>query len=151
MLKGILLTGALISMLVSCDVRRKDKLSPEAVKTDSIAAAQANSNPTTVQIIDSAYDFGKRTEGEIVEYSYRFKNTGKNPLIIMNASASCGCTVPEKPEQPIMPGETGYIKVKFNSDKRVGTAHKTINVTSNAQPAFPELQLTGEVLAKEKQ
>ena len=108
-------------------------------------------DPTTVQIIDSVFDFGKVTDGEIVEFSYRFKNTGSLPLVISNATASCGCTVPEKPEAPIKPGETGYIKVKFNSAGRVGVAHKTVTVTSNAAPAFPELLLKGEVLAKVKE
>jgi hypothetical protein len=97
------------------------------------------------------FDFGKVAEGEIVEFSYRFKNTGSQPLVISNASASCGCTVPEKPEAPVKSGETGFIKVKFNSEGRVGVAHKTVTVQSNATPAFPELLLKGEVMAKAKQ
>ncbi len=148
MLKSLLLAGSVAALLASCDVRRKDTLSPQLSAKDSAAKAQAMATPTSVQMIDSAYNFGKVTEGEVVEYSYRFKNTGANPLIVTSATASCGCTVPEKPEQPVMPGETGFIKVKFNSEKRVGTAHKTITVMSNAEPAFPELQLTGEVLEK---
>ena len=64
-------------------------------------------DPTTVQMIDSVYDFGQYDEGEIVEYSYQFKNTGNKPLVVSNAHASCGCTVPEKPEKPIIPGEMG--------------------------------------------
>ena len=103
---------------------------------------------TSVTIIDSVYDFGEITEGEMVEFNYRFKNSGNKPLVVSNVSASCGCTVPEKPEAPVQPGETGYIKVKFNSDKRVGEAHKTIMVQSNANPAFPELLLKGIVISK---
>ena len=90
-------------------------------------------------------------EGENVEFSYRFKNVGSKPLVVSNASASCGCTVPEKPEAPIRPGETGFIKVKFNSEGRAGVAHKTVSVLSNASPAFPELVLKGEVTPKTKQ
>ncbi|MCP9753114.1 DUF1573 domain-containing protein [Ferruginibacter sp. HRS2-29] len=149
MLKGLLIAGSFAALFSSCDVRRKD-VQATISKEDSIAKAQAMAIPTTVQLIDSAYNFGKVTEGEVVEFSYRFKNTGNKPLIVSSATASCGCTVPEKPEQPILPGETGFIKVKFNSDHRVGNAHKTITVISNASPAFPELQLTGEVLAKPK-
>ena len=103
---------------------------------------------TTVQMIDSVYDFGKVTDGEKVIYNYRFKNTGSKPLIISSASASCGCTVPEKPEEPVKPGETGFLKVVFNSEGRVGPTHKTITVISNAYPAFPVLLLTGEVVSK---
>jgi hypothetical protein len=109
----------------------------------------AMKNTSTVQIIDSVYNFGTITEGEKVEYSYRFKNTGTNPLVIFNATASCGCTVPEKPEKPILPGETGFIKVVFNSSGKRGHNEKDVNITSNANPAFPSLKLIGEI--KEKQ
>ncbi len=144
MLKTTSFFAIAIILMMSCDVRRKDVAAPEKKLTEQVELK----DPTTVQIIDSSYDFGKTTDGEIVQFSYRFKNIGSKPLIITNAAASCGCTVPEKPEQPIQPGETGFIKVKFNSEGRVGKAHKTINVTSNALPAFPELLLTGEVVAK---
>ncbi len=151
MFKTLIVSFTLGTLLVSCDVRTKDKIA------DSNNAATVNKTPavadapTTVQIIDSVFDFGKVTDGEIVEFSYRFKNTGSLPLVIASASASCGCTVPEKPEAPIKPGETGFIKVKFNSSGRVGVAHKTVTVSSNAAPAFPELLLKGEVLAKAKE
>jgi len=99
-------------------------------------------------VIDSTYNFGRVTDGDMVEYNFRFKNTGTKPLIVTNASASCGCTVPEKPELPILPGDTGHIKVAFNSKGRVGTAHKSIHVTSNAKPDFIDMLLTGEVVEK---
>lgn len=135
--------AALIALFfVSCDVRNKDKQMIGSVEKPVPAGV------TTVQIIDSAYDFGQITEGEIVEFNFRFKNTGTNPLVVINVTASCGCTVPEKPEQPIRPGETGFIKAKFNSDKRPGETTKTVTVTSNAEPAFPELILKGKVLPK---
>lgn len=151
MLKTFALTALVATSLISCDVRKKDKISDGIVNTANDTTKAELTNPTTVQFIDTVFDFGKVTEGEMVEFSYRFKNTGTNPLVISNAAASCGCTVPEKPEAPVKPGETGYIKVKFNSDGRVGMAHKTVTVTSNANPAFPELLLKGEVLAKDKQ
>ena len=133
-------------ILSSCDIRngrhKADLVSPEnsGIFKDS----------TTVQTIDSVYNFGKVTDGEKVEYSYRFRNTGKNPLIVSSAVASCGCTVPEKPEEPIKPGGTGFLKVVFNSKGRVGDVHKEITVTSNAYPRFPVLQLTGQVVAASK-
>ena len=141
--------------LLSCDVKRKDKIADDS-KTDSLKLVlqkqvedNAMKNTTIVEIIDSAYNFGTITEGEKVEYSYRFKNTGTNPLVIFNATASCGCTVPEKPEKPILPGETGFIKVVFNSSGKRGHNEKDVNITSNANPAFPPLKLMGEI--KEKQ
>lgn len=148
MLKQVIAAVSLTVFLMSCDVRTKDKVDdmPATQETKMDAAAP----PTTVQLIDSVYNFGKVSEGEVVEFSYRFKNNGNTPLVVTNVSASCGCTVPEKPEAPVMPGETGFIKVKFNSDGRPGATHKTVTVLSNATPAFPELLLTGEVLAKNK-
>ncbi len=145
MIRKYLLILILPAALLSCDVRKKDKIADDSSKLRE----QAMKDTTTVVIIDSAYDFGKVIDGEKVEYSYRFKNTGDKPLVIISATASCGCTVPQKPEKPIPPGETGFIKVVFDSKGRVGTAHKTITVHSNASPAFPELLLKGEVVAKE--
>lgn len=132
--------------VVSCDVRRKDKIADDAETQRTLALKDS----TTVQVIDSAYNFNPVTEGEKVVYNYRFKNTGTKPLVIVEATASCGCTVPQKPEKPILPGETGFIKVAFDSKGRVGEAHKTITVTSNAKPEFPPLVLTGKVIAAEK-
>ena len=143
-MKKIILFLFISATIFSCDVRRKDKIADDA----STQKALALKDSTTVQIIDSAYNFGKVTDGEKVEYSYRFKNTGSKPLVIVNASASCGCTVPQKPEKPIMPGEIGFIKIVFDSKGRVGSAHKTITVISNANPEFIPLILTGEVIAK---
>ena len=142
MARIFILSVIFFSLLTGCDVRKKDKIAgpmqPQEIK-----------DPTTVQVIDSMYDFGNVAEGEIIEYNYRFKNTGNKPLVVTNVTASCGCTVPEKPEEPVKPGETGYIKVKFNSDKRPGQVHKTVTVTSNANPPFTELVLKGEVTGKQ--
>ncbi|MBK7558678.1 MAG: DUF1573 domain-containing protein [Chitinophagaceae bacterium] len=133
-------------VLISCDTGSKDKITGE----DGTQTAVAVTDSTTVQIIDSAYNFGKISDGEKVEYSYRFKNTGTKPLVIQDASASCGCTVPQKPEKPILPGETGFIKIVFDSKGRVGNAYKTVTVLSNANPGFPQLILTGDVEAKKE-
>jgi hypothetical protein len=135
---------ALPVMLFSCDMKRKDKIYDDAAKQTD----EARKDSTTVQIIDSVYNFGKVADGEKVEYNYRFVNSGAKPLVIDRASASCGCTVPEKPEKPIMPGDTGFIKVVFNSSGRVGLVDKNITVISNSKPEFPRLLLTGEVISK---
>lgn len=129
--------------IFSCNIRRNKDL----VNFSQTSAAFTDT--TSVQIIDSVYDFGKAAEGTKVAYNFRFKNTGTKPLIISAAHASCGCTVPEKPEEPIQPGKTGILKVVFNTTGRPGPAHKTISVTSNAYPAFPVLLLKGEVEAKQ--
>lgn len=130
--------------LFSCDVRRKDKIADDAEQK----IEQALKDSTTVQLIDTTYNFGTITEGESVTYNFRFKNTGNKPLVINSASASCGCTVPEKPEKPVMPGETGFLKVVFNSRGKMGHQEKAIIVSSNVKPFFPDFKLTGEVKEK---
>jgi archaellum component FlaG (FlaF/FlaG flagellin family) len=147
--KSVLVCASIALFLASCNVRTKDKVDNNIAAESKNEISSALS--TSVEIIDSVYDFGKVKEGEIVEFNYRFKNIGSNPLVVSNASASCGCTVPEKPEAPIKTGDTGFIKVKFNSEGRPGTAHKTITILSNANPSFPELLLKGEVTPSEKQ
>ncbi len=148
-MKRTLFIAAFAALIVAgCDIRNQDK--PKKSATDqSHQMPEVKLDPTTVQVIDTVYNFNKVKEGEIVEYNYRFKNTGDKPLVISDTHASCGCTVPEKPDHPIAPGEIGFIKVKFNSDRRPGEAHKTITVTSNANPEFPVLELKGTVIGKD--
>ncbi|HEY5393485.1 MAG TPA: DUF1573 domain-containing protein [Hanamia sp.] len=139
-MKKWLMVFVIITSLFSCDIRN-NKNNP-----NSLARMDAGfSDTTSVQMIDSTYDFGKVVEGQKVEHNYRFKNTGNKALVVSAATASCGCTVPEKPEEPVKPGETGILKVVFNSAGRPGPAHKTITVVSNAYPGFPVLVLTGLV------
>jgi hypothetical protein len=132
----------LVLFFTSCDVRRNDKVVDDAVKR----IESAKLDTTTVQLIDSVYNFGTITEGEKVTYSFRFKNSGNKALVITNATASCGCTVPEKPEKPILPGETGFIKVVFNSQGKIGHNEKNITVTANTKPSFPYMLLRGDVV-----
>jgi hypothetical protein len=141
MIRFILVCVISTTLLASCDVRRKDKVVDDGVQK----MESALKDTTSVEVIDRAYNFGTINEGDKVEYNFRFKNTGKKPLVITNASASCGCTVPEKPEKPVMPGETSYIKVVFNSKGKSGHQDKSIIVSSNAKPSFPDLVLSGEV------
>ena len=131
---------------VSCDVRRRDKVADDV----NLRNEQALKDSTAVQLIDSVYNFGSITEGDKVEFSFRFKNIGKKALIVTNAHASCGCTVPEKPEKPIAAGETGLIKVIFNSKGKSGHQEKNITVESNVKPNFPDLKLVGEVTPTKK-
>ena len=144
-MKKILLFLLIASTILSCDSRRKDKIADDTVTQTEKAMKET----TTVQVIDSSYNFGSVSDGEKVEYSYRFKNVGTKPLVVVETHASCGCTIPQKPEKPIMPGEIGFIKIIFDSKGRVGNAYKTITVASNAKPEFPQLILTGDVVAKQ--
>lgn len=79
---------------------------------------------------------------------FTFKNVGKSPLIISNVKGSCGCTVPTKPEEPIMPGETGEIKVRYATN-RIGPFSKTVTITSNAYEPTVVLRIKGRVLKEQ--
>ncbi len=100
------------------------------------SSTKDSANFTSIQWLDSTYiDLGKVKEGQVVEVSYRFKNSGDKNLVIANVSASCGCTVPEKPEKPFSPGEEGVIKAKFDSKGRgKGETRKEVFVTANTKP-----------------
>jgi len=113
-------------------------------KTAKIAPADA---PVIVFERD-IFDFGKIEQGEKVKHDFKLKNTGKSPLIVSNATATCGCTVPQVPGEPILPGKEGVISVVFNSEGKMGMQDKVVTVTSNANPTVTTVHLVGEVLAK---
>ncbi|MFZ6014640.1 MAG: DUF1573 domain-containing protein [Bacteroidota bacterium] len=94
------------------------------------------------------HDFGTITEGDIVEYTYSFKNTGAAPLIIQSAQGSCGCTVPDWTKEPIPVGGTGYVKAKFDSNGKPNIQNKTVTVTANTWPKQTVLRFKAMVTPK---
>jgi hypothetical protein len=146
-MKTLLIATCAFVLLQGCDVKRKDKIA-DGVNIDSLKQANALNKPTTVELIDTALNFGTVVEGEKVNLQFKFKNTGNNPLVITGTNVSCGCTVAEKPEEPVMPGQTSVIKVVFNSQNKLGMNHKEVTVNANTNPGFPPLKFSGEVKAK---
>ncbi len=139
----IVLTG--IVAMASCT--SNEAATAEERKTEY---AEFIDEPTSIEFEQPIYDFGTVTDGEEVEYEYEFTNTGDVNLVLLDVSASCGCTVPENwPKEPIAPGETGKISVKFNSTGRVGAAQKSIRVDANTNPTTTNLTLKGTVVAAE--
>ncbi|GGH34810.1 hypothetical protein IA57_08070 [Mangrovimonas yunxiaonensis] len=116
--------------LLSFTVQAQDKVAKIEFKTDVI-------------------DYGTIEKGANGVRVFEFTNTGNAPLIISNVKSSCGCTVPKKPEGPIMPGETGEIQVKYDT-KRVMPIRKTITVMSNADTPTVALKIKGEVIDPNK-
>ncbi len=97
------------------------------------AAKPANPNAPQFKFKGGdTYDFGTLKEGPVAEHIFEFTNTGKEPLIIQNASASCGCTTPDWPKEPILPGKTGKISVRYNTQGRVSPFTKEVFIQSNA-------------------
>ncbi|SFT53886.1 Protein of unknown function [Lishizhenia tianjinensis] len=105
----------------------------------AIAAIFAVNTVVAQEIVDGAkiefektlHDYGTIEHGGNGVYEFVFTNTGNQPLMISNAKGSCGCTVPEWPKEPIAPGATGVIKVKYDT-KRAGQFSKSVTLTSNA-------------------
>lgn len=132
----------MIAVFFGCNVLNNDKVLGDTEKLTENALKFT----TQVQLIDSVHNFGTVHEGQKVGYNFRFVNVGKKPLIVISASASCGCTIAEKPIKPILPGETGFIKVVFDSRGKKGQNQKIISVLANTNPDFPALLLIGEVI-----
>lgn len=111
----------------------------------SADAAADNRELPALTFADTAHVFGTIEEGETVEHSFSFTNSGKAPLLITGATASCGCTVPDYPREPIAPGKGGIIRVSFNSKGKPGHQEKTVTVTSNAARGMQLLNISAEV------
>ena len=102
--------------------------------------------PTTMSFDEMIFDFGRVVDGEVVTKIFTFENTGDEDLILLSVKGSCGCTIPEEwPTEPISPGDSGEIKVKFNSANRVGNIRKTVRIEANTLPTVTVLSITGVV------
>jgi hypothetical protein len=112
------------------------------------AEATSGKKPVFTLTEEGTYDFGKVKDGDVVEKSFAFKNTGEAPLVISNISASCGCTTPEWPKDPIAPGGESNIVVKFNTTGKPGQQNKTVTITANTEPSVIELHVKGVVEGK---
>ena len=110
------------------------------------AAEAAPTGPTTAMTFDQTeFKFGTVDEGEVVAHTFKFTNTGKEPLIISNAKGSCGCTVPQWPREPIPVGESSEITVEFNSKGKKGPRNQKVTITANTNPPQSFVALVGEV------
>jgi hypothetical protein len=128
-MRAVVFIFMLISFLVSC--RQNDS---KATGASSMQLPKDSTQYTKITWLDSTErDFGSIPEGQKLEVAYRFLNSGNKPLIIARVQPSCGCTVAEQPDEPILPGKEGVIKASFNSEGRIGINHKKIYVIANTQ------------------
>ena len=102
-----------------------------------------------MEFVTQDHDFGTINEGDVVEHTYTFKNSGAAPLIIQNAQGSCGCTASDWTKQPIPVGGTGFIKAKFDSNGKPNIQNKTVTVTSNTWPKQTVLRFKAMVTPKD--
>lgn len=116
---------------------------------DNQKALQPTADRFPVMAIDSpSVDLGTVTEGDTIMHVYNFKNTGNMPLVLSNVNASCGCTTPSYSQEPVAPGERGFITVKFNSKGKEGKLNKTVTAYANTKPADNTVSFKIEVLTK---
>jgi len=137
----------LLGLIAACLVMTACNHSSKTTQTNITTTANAATLPVMKFEFEN-HDFGKLKQGDKVTYEFKFINTGKSPLIITSASATCGCTTPEWPKTPIQPGEGGKIRVTFNSTGKTGLQDKLITVSANTNPAQTMVHLIGEVTTK---
>lgn len=98
----------------------------------------------------TSFDFGDIKQGDRVEHTFKFSNSGNTPLIITNVEVTCGCTTPKGwPRDPIAPGSKGEITIAFNSAGKYGRQNKVVKIISNSVNAQNQLIFTANVLTKE--
>ena len=110
-------------------------------------APAASTSLADIKMDKLIHDYGKVPFGGNGECEFKFTNNGKEPLVITNCQGSCGCTVPQCPKEPILPGKNSVIKVKYDTN-RPGGIYKTVTVTSNAKSGNVVLTIKGEVEPK---
>lgn len=113
---------AFLVMVVSAAFAQEAKTQSPVIKADG----------PVLTLEETTHDFGDIYQGDVVEHTFKFTNTGNQPLLITNIQTSCGCTTPQWPRDPIMPGGKGELKVGFNSAGKMNKQTKTLPIISNS-------------------
>lgn len=135
---------------VSCKENASDKVNKENLEIAKERDSEIKLGGAKLKFDKMEHDFGVINEGDIVETVFKFTNSGKSELIITSAKGSCGCTVPEWPKQPIMPGESGEIKVKFNSSNKPNLQQKQVTLVTNTGNGKEVLVVKAQVTPSSK-
>lgn len=145
-MKKIILSLACAAILASCSNPESKEAETTAVETVSMTPGTSSADAAVFKFEKESFDFGQITNGEKVSYDFKFTNIGKSPLIITSATATCGCTVPDYPKEPVAPGAEGVIKVVFDSTGKLGMQNKVITITANTVPEITQLNILGNVV-----
>ncbi len=141
---------ALISLFLMTAAVGFAQVEKEVVKTEEVTETQVSTEKPVMKLESTIVDYGEITKGSDPLRSVSFKNTGNAPLIIKHAKGSCGCTVPKWPKEPILPGETSEIEIRYDT-KRVGPIRKSVRITTNEGDQPRMLQIKGLVTAEKKE
>ncbi len=148
MIKQLAAVICLAATIAACTPSSNGTQSGTDSTKTALNAPVDSANAPVMKFETETHDFGKINEGDKVTYEFKYTNTGKTPLIISDAYATCGCTTPEISKDPIAPGAASTVKVTLNSAGKQGLQDKVITIVGNTVPANNRVHLTGEVLAK---
>ena len=136
--------GVVFLTATACQQSASKKVNQE--KAAAATDADASTSTAAMTFDKVLHDFGTIDEGETVQTTFTFTNTGKTDLLIVDARGSCGCTVPKYPKNtPIKPGESGEILVSFDSSNKPNTQHKTVTISANTQSGRETLRIKAMV------
>jgi Protein of unknown function (DUF1573) len=138
-MKKVLLTFGLLAFIAG-------GVAAQSTTTPATAVKVQNPNAPTMSFESEVVEYGTIEQGADGVREFKFTNNGKEPLIISNARGSCGCTVPTWPKEPIKPGESSVIKVKYDT-KRLGAINKSVTITSNAATPTKVVRIKGKIIA----
>ncbi|MGI4835786.1 MAG: DUF1573 domain-containing protein [Janthinobacterium lividum] len=127
----------------AADAKANPTIDNPNVASDTEAA---NPNAPVLTFAETQYDFGDIRPDSVVRHTFNFTNTGKTPLLIADATASCGCTTPSWTKEAIAPGAKGQLQVQFDSRGKQGLISKQVSVRANTQPAITTIYIKGNVL-----
>lgn len=139
-----------LAIETSCKHQKDGKLDPSMAENP--VTATGNSDTSSLPVFEFETDnhaFGEIKQGEKVSYDFKFKNTGKSPLIISSVSGSCGCTVPEYSKDPVKPGMEGVVKLSFDSEGKSGMTSKTVTILANTIPNTKVLTISADIITPE--
>lgn len=146
-MKKIILSLTCVAILASCSNQEPKQSATTETETVATASATDPADAPVFKFVKESFDFGQITDGEKVSYDFKFTNVGKTPLIVTSATATCGCTVPDYPKEPIAPGAEGVIKVVFDSTGKPGMQNKVVTITANTVPEITQLNILGNVVS----
>lgn len=145
-LSHLFIISSTLFLAVSCGSNGSKEISTNDVQNTNTASGKTNASLPDIKFEEETHDFGKMTQGEKVSYSFKFKNTGGTSLIISSASGSCGCTVPEFPKKPILPGEEEKINVVFSSEGKSGIVEKSVSIVTNCEPSTKIIYIKANII-----
>jgi len=161
---SILLAVSLLA--ASCNRDKTPEAGTQGMNATAAAADDAKANPTidnpnvasdteapnpdapVLTFAESQFDFGDIKPDSKVQHTFTFTNTGKTPLLIADATASCGCTTPSWTKEAVAPGAKGTLEVQFDSRGKQGLISKQVSVRANTQPSTTVINIKGNILTK---